>query len=97
MSKEAKAKRDGVINPHNYNFYQISTQKILMLSNATNQQNNEITIAPKRNNEGTITKAKRRYFALFRYDSFVIRFSIWCLRYSSFRYSAFVISLWCLR
>ena len=37
MPKEAKAKRDGVINPQKYNFYQISTQNIWMLSNATNQ------------------------------------------------------------
>ena len=37
MPKEAKAKRDGVINPQNYNFNQILTRKILMLSNATNQ------------------------------------------------------------
>ena len=37
VPKEAKAKRDGVINPQNYNFNQISTQKILMVSNATNQ------------------------------------------------------------
>ena len=37
VPKEAKAKRDGVINPQNYNFNQILTQKISMLSNATNQ------------------------------------------------------------
>ena len=37
MPKKAKAKNDGVINPLNYNFNQILTQKILMLSNATNQ------------------------------------------------------------
>ena len=28
MLKEAKAKRDGGINPQNYNFYQISTHVI---------------------------------------------------------------------
>ena len=37
VPKEAKAKRDGVINPQNYNFNQILTQKLFMLSNATNQ------------------------------------------------------------
>ena len=37
VPKEDKAKRDGVINPQNYHFNQILTQKILMLSNATNQ------------------------------------------------------------
>ena len=44
MPKEAKAKRDGVINRQNYNFYQISTQKILMLSNATNQPNSTVEL-----------------------------------------------------
>ena len=37
VPKEAKAKRDGVINPKNYNFNQVLTQKSLILSNATNQ------------------------------------------------------------
>ena len=32
MPKLAQAKRDGVINPQNYNFYQFETRKILMLS-----------------------------------------------------------------
>ena len=36
VPKEAKAKRDGVINPQNYNIIKILTRKILMLSNATN-------------------------------------------------------------
>ena len=37
VPKEAKVKRDGVINPQNYNCNQILAQKILMLSNARNQ------------------------------------------------------------
>ena len=32
MPKQAEAKRDGVINPQNYNFNQFLTRKILMLS-----------------------------------------------------------------
>ena len=32
MPKQAEAKRDGVINPQNYNFNQFQTRKILMLS-----------------------------------------------------------------
>ena len=32
MPKLAQAKRDGVINPQNYNFNQFETRKILMLS-----------------------------------------------------------------
>ena len=32
MPKQAKAKRDGVINPQNYNFNKFLTQIILMLS-----------------------------------------------------------------
>ena len=32
MPKQAEAKRDGVINPQNYNFSQFKTRKILMLS-----------------------------------------------------------------
>ena len=32
MPKEAEAKRDGVINPQNYNFNQFLTRIILMLS-----------------------------------------------------------------
>ena len=32
MPKQAEAKRDGVINPQNYNFNQFWTRKILMLS-----------------------------------------------------------------
>ena len=32
MPKQAEAKRDGVINPQNYNFNQFKTRKILMLS-----------------------------------------------------------------
>ena len=32
MPKEAEAKRDGVINPQNYNFDQFETRNILMLS-----------------------------------------------------------------
>ena len=32
MHKQAEAKRDGVINPQNYNFSQILTRKIWMLS-----------------------------------------------------------------
>ena len=32
MPKQAEAKRDGVINPQNYNFSQIFTQKMWMLS-----------------------------------------------------------------
>ena len=35
--KQAEAKRDGVINPQNYNFNQFLTREFLMLSNATNQ------------------------------------------------------------
>ena len=37
VPKKGKAKRDGVLDPQNYNFNQILKQKILMLSNATNQ------------------------------------------------------------
>ena len=32
MPKQAEAKRDGVINPQNYNFNQFLTREILMLS-----------------------------------------------------------------
>ena len=32
VPKAAKAKRDGVINPKNYNFHQILTQKIIFHS-----------------------------------------------------------------
>ena len=32
MHEQAQAKRDGVINPQNYNFKQLLTRKILMLS-----------------------------------------------------------------
>ena len=32
VPKQAEAKRDGVINPQNYNFSQFLTRKILMLS-----------------------------------------------------------------
>ena len=32
MPKQAEAKRDGVINPQNYNFNQFKTRKSLMLS-----------------------------------------------------------------
>ena len=32
MPKQAEAKRDGVINPQNYNFNQFETRKFLMLS-----------------------------------------------------------------
>ena len=32
VPKQAEAKRDGVINPQNYNFNQFQTRKILMLS-----------------------------------------------------------------
>ena len=32
MPKQAEAKRDGVINPQNYNFNKILTQKMWMLS-----------------------------------------------------------------
>ena len=32
VPKQAEAKRDGVINPQNYNFNQFKTRKILMLS-----------------------------------------------------------------
>ena len=32
MPKQAEAKRDGVVNPQNYNFNQFKTRKILMLS-----------------------------------------------------------------
>ena len=32
VPKQAEAKRDGVINPQNYNFNQFETRKILMLS-----------------------------------------------------------------
>ena len=35
--KQAEAKRDGVVNSHNYKFQSILTRKILMLSNAMNQ------------------------------------------------------------
>ena len=44
VPKEAKAKRDGVINPQNYNFNQILSQKILMLSNATNQPKSTVEL-----------------------------------------------------
>ena len=37
MPKEAKAKRDGVINPWNYNFYQFQNRKFWRSQNATNQ------------------------------------------------------------
>ena len=32
VPKQAEAKRDGVINPHNYNFNSFQRRKILMLS-----------------------------------------------------------------
>ena len=32
MAKQGKAKRDGVINPQNYHFNEVSTRKILKLS-----------------------------------------------------------------
>ena len=44
VPKEAKAIRDGVINPQNYNFNQILTQKILMLPNATNQPKSTVEL-----------------------------------------------------
>ena len=44
VPKEAKAIRDGVINPQNFNFNQILTQKILMLSNATNQPKSTVEL-----------------------------------------------------
>ena len=44
VPKEAKAKRDGVINPQNYNFDQILTHKVLMLSNATNQPQSTVEL-----------------------------------------------------
>ena len=36
VPKQAEAKKDGVINPQNYNLYQFWTRTILMLSHATN-------------------------------------------------------------
>ena len=37
VPKEAKAKRDGVINPQNYKFYQFLHRKFWWSQNATNQ------------------------------------------------------------
>ena len=42
--KQAEAKRDGVINPQNYNFNQFQTRKILMLSKAMNQPNSTVEL-----------------------------------------------------
>ena len=42
LPKQAEAKRDGVLNPQNYNFKQ--TRKILMLSNATNQPKSTVEL-----------------------------------------------------
>ena len=44
VPKEDKAKRDSVINLQNYHFNQILTQKILMLSNATNQPKSTVEL-----------------------------------------------------
>ena len=44
VPKEAKTKSNGVINPQNYNFNQILTEKILMLSNATNQPKSTVEL-----------------------------------------------------
>ena len=44
VPKEATAKRDGVKNPQNYNFNQILTQKIFMLSKATNQPKSTVEL-----------------------------------------------------
>ena len=44
VPKEAEAKGDGVINAQNYNFNKNLTQKILMLSNATNQQTSTVEL-----------------------------------------------------
>ena len=44
VPKEAKAKRDGVIYQQNFNFNQILIQKILMLSNATNQPKSTVEL-----------------------------------------------------
>ena len=44
VPKQAEAKRDGVINPQNLQFQTNSTQKILMLSYATNLQKSTIEL-----------------------------------------------------
>ena len=44
VPEQAEAKRDGVINPQNYNFQSILTRKILMLSNATNQPKSTVEL-----------------------------------------------------
>ena len=44
VPKQAEAKRDGVINPQNYNFQTILSRKILMLSNATNQPKSTVEL-----------------------------------------------------
>ena len=45
VPKQAEAKRDGVINPQNYNFKQFDDEKFLMLSNATNQPKSTVYIS----------------------------------------------------
>ena len=44
VPKQAEAKRDGVINPQNYNFKKFLTRKILMLSIATNQPKSTVEL-----------------------------------------------------
>ena len=44
VPKQAETKRDGVINPQNYNFKPILKRKILMLSNATNQPKSTVEL-----------------------------------------------------
>ena len=44
MPKEALAKRDGVINPNNYNFYQSEHGKLWCSQNATNQPRSTVEL-----------------------------------------------------
>ena len=44
VPKEAKAKRDGVINPQNYNFYQFQHSKVRYSQNATNQPKSTVEL-----------------------------------------------------
>ena len=44
VPKEAKAKRDGVINPQNYNFYQFQHSKFRCSQNATNQPKSTVEL-----------------------------------------------------
>ena len=44
VPKQAEAKRDGVINPQNYNFNQFKTRKFLCSPNATNQPKSTVEL-----------------------------------------------------